>query len=281
MDKRLALALRNKEFYTAHQYLISTCQRLERAGKVKEASDVLEEGIIAIDEAGAPDATISDLVQKYTSILAQAYKSSSKDTVQLNTSKASNVLRSVSKRTGAHWQPLAYCAVKQLNLISLEECFQAIDGAKMDDLATFTLAQFPQEIEQWNKITLEGQGLLNTGLYLLSGKFFLSLQALVASADSNKDNRYEIQEESSFLDQVCARNLLILLSELLKRSNPPRELFVQLQVRYATLLTDATTKEAWNAVKDVYWPKKVQPTIPANNLASMFQSMMSSSPSLR
>ncbi|PJF19808.1 hypothetical protein PSACC_00360 [Paramicrosporidium saccamoebae] len=279
MDKRLQRSIDDGDFYSAHQLLISHSQRLERSGKLAESQKFLTSGIHSLVSAQAPAATFFDVVSKYMSIASKCTENSVDVEAELILILQSIVrYRDIPPNYSQFWAEFAAFACKFADQEIVCNVLLT-EVADVDSVLRFMVKCCPLNPSAFSCAgeVVSAQQLVLFSLNLICIRCYGSAKAMAESFASKnsltnyKTNSCIVYEESGDAAKSC--NLLVLLSELTRRRNPPREQYVQLQLRYADLLKDESVKLAWNSTRDVFWPPKQQPG-QVNPLASLFQSMM-------
>lgn len=261
MDKRLQLALRNGDFYAAHQQLLSQVQRLERSSRYEEALDLLVEGLRALTDA--PLATLADVALKLFSIMEQHVGGVNVENLTL--------LLSVQSRVGANWRATADKAIGSWKVVAgdaekMVGILEGIDGISDEDVLLWLTSASPLDADLFGRFSqVSFKAKLVSGLTLIAGQHFKSASRLCLSLEVRND-------ETDAL--VAVDNLLILLSELCRVERPSKTLLDKLRGRYGYLFDDDTCADsAWRRVEMAYWPSNTSARSP-NPLASMLQSLL-------
>lgn len=291
MEGRLQGLVEDGDFYSAHQLLLSHSQKLERNGKCHESSKFLFYGIMGLAKTCAPAATLFDIVSKYILIV----KKLDEDNIDLEAREAlsQNILDILKITTGYpdvpqnltnYWIDIAAFSLVQVAgekvikvlLDNIENFEQVLD------FSTKFCQSDPQVYSILGTRVVTQEQFLQVALSLLKAKCFGSctnfLKAFLLSTCSSKEgtvvSNCKVYSEDKL--EFRAVNLITLLSELLRRRNPPRECFIQLQLRYSDILNNEKVKKTWTSIREKFWPPQVAtPTSgQANPLASLFQSIM-------
>jgi hypothetical protein len=282
MEGRLQRSIKDGDFYSTHQLLLSHSQRLERNGKLMESGQFLYNGIIALNSAKAPIATLFDVVGKF---LAVARQLSLEDVSESNVDylKVLEIVLSYDDVPDCFtdfWTEVASGSVE------FEEGYKVVELLlekmhDVDKVLCFALSRLPFDSRVFTLLGSYSSSLqvLFAGLDLFLSKCFASAVTLNESFSAAQTDLkvtktisgIVVYEEISLAGRVA--NLLSFLTELLRRKNPPRDSFVQLQLRYADLLQDVQCKRRWDRIREANWPVQSQ-SGQGNPLASLLQSMM-------
>lgn len=298
MDRRLDSLIAERDYYSAHQLLLSHAQRLERAGKAADGSRFLLAGIKKLAACSdTPTATLFDIVKKY---MALSYEGSLTDGDDLEASlEVTRIVLEVQPSSipgaltdfpiqVATWA-ISHGSASSIASLLLEASHKFNNAVIMDEACKLFLSHCPAEGEVWSLLgrdeRLKVEDLLRYSFELLKLRCFASCLQLLSAYISQKGPQLQIvkshQKISVYAEEGCregaAVNLINMLIALLTREAPPRELLVQLQLRYSETLLEEL-KTPWNGLREAYWPSRTGPAYGHSNsaspLAAMLQSLM-------
>lgn len=280
MDKRLQASISASDFYSAHQLLLSHSQRLERAGKVKESTLFLMSGIMSLSNAHAPPATLFDVISKYVMLIPTIEDTSSP--LEQDILNVLNVIlecSNVPDNLQSYWRDYSSFACqhadpKKVFGILLKKNIRPIEVLEL------SISTVPDQSTIYSLFGpyISTNDFLCAAWTLLSLKCFGSVCHLKDSFVKSKELgelSKKVREVALYQENSCeakAANLVTLLVELLRRANPGRDLYVQLQLRYMDILASEDVKKGWNSIRDTFWPQRQSGQV--NPLASILQSMM-------
>lgn len=299
MEARLRGAVSDGDFYTAHQLLLSHSQRLERAGKVGASKDFLVLGIRLLAAADAPRATLSDVLCKYVAVAASLFDQDGAPPAGTRSPHGEEVLAVLCQALAAQpepvdgWRDVACLATRVAPCRAVVEVLvdAPLDAADAVDFCVSSCASDSAAFVPLAR-AVSAELLLHAVLALLRVRCFSSANTLVrayqerwradpaaapypaaVAAASGQD----VLEEALPRSQAC--NLAVLAAELLRREQPPLELFLDLQLRYAALLgADPLLGRRWGGLREAFWPARhhsQQQHPNSSPLASLLQSMLS------
>lgn len=298
MDRRLDTFIAEGDYYSAHQLLLSHAQRLERAGKVAAGSEFLLVGIKKLAAcSGTPAATLFDIVKKYMSLssegsLAEGDNSEAvlevtRIVLEVKPSSIPGALTDFPIQV-ATWA-IGHGNTSSVASLLLEASHKPNSVILVDEACSLFLSHCAGDVELWPLVGHDGElkieGLLRCSFELLRLRCFASCLRLLSAYITQKSSQLQTvkkhQKFSIYAEEGCreaaAINLVNMLIALLTREAPPRELFVQLQLRYSETLLDEL-KAPWNVLREAYWPSRTSSAHGHSNsaspLAAMLQSLM-------
>lgn len=278
MESQLRELVGQKEYYSAHQLLISHSQRLERAGKLDSSRQFLLKGINLLNESQAPVATLFDVISKYMIISQKEAQSHPTEQELLQVLSMVVMQKDVPEAHGSFWIEVAGFAIEKCNPSALICTLLQGEHIHKDQLLNFSLNFLSTSPDVFSTLSshLDTSAFLWCALNLLARKCFASTNAMCLNRRLD-DSKIDAQFFRETSEDAKVYNLIMFLLNLLTRQNAPRDLFVQLQLRYSAQINQQgpfDIKIAWNKLKETYWPSVTQPTSPMNPLANLFQSMM-------
>lgn len=274
MEGRVKSALSSGDFYTAHQTIISQCQRLERSGKIEDARFFAARGVQLLSDYKAPDKSFEDVLSKYHDLLEKYLQL--KDGACLK-EEVQNIIRCAATFGSNSWHSVATSASRDIdaNLLLAPLIHDVTKNeTEANDFFIFAASSFPQCDGLFSKPHgVSGETVLSVSALLLAKKCFATcytwLQAIKV-ASFPKDCIYM---ELLDCDGSLPWNISSLLVELLRKMSPPKDIYSHI-VSLSKRSFGQQTVSNLLALESVYFnvPKHADPAV--NPLASMLQSMM-------
>lgn len=280
MEKRVSETLGSKDYYTAHQTIISQCQRLERSGKLKEARDFALKGLTLFHAANGPANSIHDIMLKYVGLLEKS-------------AEVNEMAKSIGLWEARQALTLATSMIddRSWTNIALTACdlFEAVDVFSIlidcssqegfvDEVYQFAAIHFPANSSLFgpkvvSKLTAKPEAVLIVAYTLLISKCFESCSIWLSSIQALMGQPANpLIASTDALSQ--AWNASFLMMELLRRTGPPKDAFHQILTAAINACSDDSINKIGIALKTVYYPVANMNT-GINPLASILQSMMS------
>lgn len=291
MEARIGRLVEEGDFYAAHQALLSHAQKLQRAGKLEECTEFLFRGIRVLCAGGAPTASIVDASRKLMQIVSQEGLILEEEMV---VELLGDLLR-LAEPHGDFWVEYAgfALALPKVERVRLFKLLLDSEATAIEMVVRLALKYCSDEASVFARLAKDPkmtvETLLSASLQLVGGRFFHSALTLAqngggegATVVVGSLRLYPKDGPLAASSGVIARmqrvaNLTMLLVELCRRRDPPKALFIQLQVRYADLLRDETARTSWDRLREQLWPAPRQ-SCPTNPLAMLMQSMMAGAP---
>lgn len=274
MEGRVKSALSSGDFYTAHQTIISQCQRLERSGKIDEARSFAARGVQLLSDFKAPDKSFEDVVSKYHELLEKYLQLN--DGVYLK-EEIQNTIRCAATIGSSSWHSVATSASRDIdaNILLVPLIDELVkDQAEAHDFFIFAASSFPQcEGLFSNPHFVSGETVLSVTAMLLAKKCFSTcntwLQAIKVASFPKYCSNMELLDCAGSLPWNVSR----LLVELLRKMSPPKDIYSHI-VSISKRSFGQQTVSTILALESVYFivPQHANPSV--NPLASMLQSMM-------